>query len=118
MRVLVCGSRGWVDEDFVAQVLDRLHLTSADTIVEGCARGADQITERVSVTFHINLEHHPVELDDWKRLGKKAGLVRNMKMLDSDIDLVVAFWDGESRGTDFTIKEAQRRKIPVKVYYA
>jgi hypothetical protein len=41
-----------------------------------------------------------------------------MKMLDSDIDLVVAFWDGESRGTDFTIREAQRRKIPVKVYYA
>ena len=114
MRVLVCGSRGWFDEDLMAKVLGDLRLTSADVIVEGCARGADRIAERIATTFRIRLEHHPV---DWLK-GRFSGLLRNMKMLDSDIDLVLAFWDGESRGTDFTIHEARRRKIPVKVYYA
>ena len=113
MRVLVCGSRGWFDEDLMAKVLGDLRLTSADVIVEGCARGADEMSERIGRALHICVEHHPA---NWAN-GRSAGIVRNRTMLNSDIDLVLAFWDGESRGTDFTIREAQRRKIPVKVYY-
>ncbi len=34
-------------------------------------------------------------------------------MLESKPDLVLAFWDGQSRGTKHTITEARRRNIPV-----
>jgi hypothetical protein len=36
-------------------------------------------------------------------------------MLNGSPDLVIAFWDGESRGTRHTIDEAKRRGIPVEI---
>jgi hypothetical protein len=37
-------------------------------------------------------------------------------MLDTDPDVVIAFWDGTSRGTRHTIDSAIRRGIPVEAY--
>jgi hypothetical protein len=51
---------------------------------------------------------------DW-RLGRRAGPERNVRMLDTKPDLVLAFWDGQSRGTRHTISEARRRNITVRV---
>ncbi len=51
---------------------------------------------------------------DWS-MGRCAGLDRNIRMLDSKPDLVLALWDGQSRGTEHTITEARRRNIPVVV---
>jgi hypothetical protein len=39
-------------------------------------------------------------------------------MLDQNPGLVIAFWDGKSRGTAHTIGEARRRGIPVEVVSA
>jgi hypothetical protein len=55
-----------------------------------------------------------VYVADW-RVGRRAGLERNIRMLDSKPDLVFAFRDGQSRGTGHTIAEARRRNIPVGV---
>ena len=30
---------------------------------------------------------------------------------------VIAFWNGESRGTKFTIEQAKKKGIPVYIYY-
>ena len=51
---------------------------------------------------------------DWVRLGKRAGMVRNLQMLDS-ADAVVAFWDGQSRGTAHMINETKKRGLPLRV---
>ncbi len=48
-------------------------------------------------------------------MGRRAGPERNIRMLDSTPDLVLAFWDGQSRGTRHTISEARRRNITVRV---
>lgn len=52
---------------------------------------------------------------DWEQHGRSAGILRNNDMLDTNPDLVIAFWDGKSRGTWHTINEARRRGIPVDV---
>jgi len=39
-------------------------------------------------------------------------------MLDWEPELVLAFWDGRSTGTEHTITEANRRGIPVEVLTA
>lgn len=47
--------------------------------------------------------------------GFKLTDIRNIEMLDLGPDLVIAFWDGASRGTLHTMTEARKRGIPVEV---
>jgi YspA, cpYpsA-related SLOG family len=110
IKVLVCGSRAW--DDYVA-IFDRLSLLPrGSTIVHGGARGADQIAARVAGRLGFQVEEF---LPDWSN-GKRAGLDRNLVMLDQKPDLVIAFWDGHSTGTTHTITEATKRGIPVEVF--
>jgi hypothetical protein len=60
---------------------------------------------------------HPL----WNRAGtekhsKAAGPIRNNEMLDTCPDVVIAFWDGVSKGTKHAIGEASRRGLAVEVY--
>lgn len=52
---------------------------------------------------------------DWERFGKRAGIERNLQMLNEKPDRVIAFWDGVSPGTRHTITEARNRGIPVEI---
>lgn len=110
MRVLVTGSRTWT---YAATMRDRLARLPRDaTIVVGDARGADAHAIRIARNLGLNVEIHRA---DWS-MGRRAGLMRNLEMLDYPVpDLVLAFWDGESRGTRFTFKAAQARRIPTEV---
>lgn len=111
MRVLVCGSRGWHDRDRIAARM--FALPPGDTVVvHGAARGADRIAEQEAQKCGHLVEAHPA---DWKGLGKKAGYIRNVEMVESGVDLVIAFHDGRSAGTQHTIDEARKRGIPVEV---
>lgn len=54
----------------------------------------------------------------WKQHGRAAGFARNSEMLrhldPSNVrHLVVAAWDGQSRGTQHTITEAERMRLSV-----
>lgn len=44
---------------------------------------------------------------DWKKFGKKAGLLRNTIIIDNS-DTVFAFWDGKSSGTKDAITKAEK----------
>ena len=46
--------------------------------------------------------------------GKRAGILRNINMVNLT-DEVIAFWDGTSAGTQFTITYAKERNKPIKV---
>jgi hypothetical protein len=53
---------------------------------------------------------------DWAAHGMRAGYLRNVEMLEAyDPDLVIAMWNGQSRGTKHTMDEAEQRGIPVEV---
>ena len=54
-------------------------------------------------------------LPDYQLYGKGAPLKRNMQIVEC-ADLVVAFWDGVSRGTKYTIDLCSRKKIPVQIH--
>ena len=110
MKILVCGSRTWINRDVIREKLS--DFTGDVTVIHGGARGADSIAAEVScdygfevITFYAN----------WEKWGRFAGVIRNLQMLEENPDLVIAFWDGVSRGTAHTIKEAKKRKIPVNI---
>lgn len=51
---------------------------------------------------------------NWSVEGRKAGHVRNASMLQHAEELL-AFWDGESKGTKNAIDGASRKGIPVSI---
>jgi hypothetical protein len=116
LRVLVCGSRDWEDHEAITRRLSALPGEHRPvTIVQGGARGADRMAARAARYWGFDVEEHPA---DWEKHGKIAGPIRNREMLDSGIDLVLAFQRDGSRGTQHTIDEARRRGIPVEVVHA
>jgi hypothetical protein len=113
VKVLICGSRNWTDEKAIFEVVGR--LPSGTTVITGGARGADRIADDAAASRGLA---RVVENADWDRYGKRAGFIRNVKMLDMltpQEDEVIAFWDGESRGTEHTIRAARERGIKVTV---
>jgi hypothetical protein len=84
------------------------HLPYALTIVHGaCPNSADEMASAWCKEFDEEEEPHPSQSGDY--------LARNSRMVDSGIDLVVALWDGKSRGTLDTITKAVKQGIPVHI---
>ncbi len=110
MKVLVCGSRNWNATTLVRRQLSQ--LPPGTLVMHGDAGGADKIAAQACDQLHI--AHRPYRAD-WKLHGKSAGIIRNIEMLDEQPKLVLAFWDGESRGTAHVISEARKRGIRVHV---
>lgn len=111
MRVLICGSRDWSDRE---KIDNRIKALPEDaTVITGGARGADMMAASCASD-----RGHRVEIfsAQWQKHGRAAGPIRNRLMLDSGVDLVIAFPQGESRGTRDTITEARRRGISVEVH--
>ena len=116
-RVLVTGSRDWVDSHAVWAALDRewfLHQGGM-TVVHGGARGVDQFAGDWARAMlfsgcRVRLEVFQAE---WDRLGRAAGPIRNFQMVESGADVCLAFPKGESRGTRHCMATAARAGIRV-----
>ena len=107
MRVLIAGSRGYTDYNEACRYINESLKSSAEseiTVISGGARGADMLGERYAAENGYKIEKH---LPDWKRYGRSAGIIRNREMV-TEADLVICFWDGESRGTRSTIEFSKR----------
>lgn len=117
MRVIIAGSRDFVDTESAFKILDHLLLSEQDLeIISGGARGADKIGELWAISRNFPCK---TILPDWNKYGKKAGYLRNLEMAqyasqDENAKLV-AFWDGESRGTKHMIEIATKNNLCVTI---
>jgi len=96
---------------FVDHPLDKL-----TTIISGGARGADAIAKRFALIMSsegIKYQEFPAK---WNEFGKSAGFKRNQQIVDA-CDMVLAFWDGKSKGTKHTIDLAAIAKKPTFIVY-
>lgn len=121
MKIVVCGSRTFTDYKRLEKVLMEIHFglfafgeskTRITSIVAGEARGADLLAKEFAARHHFAYQGFPAR---WEQEGRSAGFNRNVRMIDERPDLVVAFWDGKSRGTAHTIELAQRAGINTQV---
>lgn len=113
MKVLVCGSRGWIDEGLVYELLGDLRDRYGDEleVIHGGADGADTMVDRACEDLEIRAF---VFRPDYRfAKDRRAPILRNLRMLDDRPNLVLAFWDGKSRGTKMTMDEARARGIKV-----
>jgi hypothetical protein len=86
--------------------------TTQVTIIHGKAQGADMLADNWAIRHEVKRDVYPA---DWTTHGKKAGILRNAEMLASGVDLVIAFWDGKSRGTKNMIDRAKKAGVPVEL---
>lgn len=111
MRVLVCGGRDYDDQFSVNGALNGIwdDFGPITTIIEGGANGADRCARRWAIKHHVRWETFDA---DWS-LGKKAGPIRNQRMIDEGKpDLVAAFPGG--RGTAELVRRAKAAGIEVR----
>ena len=101
MKVAVIGSRSFNDYAEVQRILKSLTITE---LISGCAAGADTLGERYANENNIPTK---IFLPDWETHGKSAGFIRNADNINN-ADLIVAFWDGESKGTKDSIDKANK----------
>jgi hypothetical protein len=112
-KVIVAGGRDFNDEQRFEQVIcDYAEKTDAMvSIITGMARGADRLAYEFARRNKVQwYEFHA----DWDKYGKRAGYVRNGEMA-KEADALIAFWDGESRGTRNMIELMRNMGKPVHV---
>ena len=114
-RVIIAGTRSFNDyellRDSCNNLLSEKQRTHTVVVISGTARGADQMGERYARERGFQLRRFPA---DWEQYGKSAGHIRNAKMADN-ADALIAFWDGESKGTKNMIDNARRKGLAVRV---
>lgn len=125
IKVIIAGGREFTDESAVRKALcsnipvfDN-YISSVVpqgeeykvSIVSGMARGADKAGYNVAKQFGLHCYEFPA---NWDKYGKSAGFRRNTDMAQF-ADVLIAFWDGESRGTQHMIETMQRLNKPVHI---
>lgn len=123
-KVVICGSRtaseqaDHLENPLVHEVymlLSNKYDGIGCTIISGGAKGADTFAKNFAKAYDTAF----IEiLPDWETHGKKAGYLRNIEMLDQDgVSMVIAIWDGKSKGTKHTIDCASARGINTHILF-
>jgi hypothetical protein len=121
MIYAVIGSRSFNNYSLLEEVLNEYHdLTE---IVSGGASGADSLASKYAREKEIPLKVFKPNWQDFSEpciiktnhygdFNALSGNKRNQLIIDS-CDKVIAFWDGESRGTKDSINKAKKQNKEV-----
>ena len=118
LRVIIAGGRDFTNVNVMATALNNLqdvdHVIEIEklTLICGMARGADLTAYKLFSEAGLPVEKYPA---NWDQYGKQAGYIRNTQMANV-ADMLIAFWDGESRGTAHMIHTARARNLKVLVF--
>lgn len=125
IRVIIAGGRDF--DNFPLLMNNCIEILSEETkeddsidkirIVSGNARGADRLGEEYARISHYDVSRFPAA---WDIYGKSAGYRRNAEMAkfaseEGNVGVLIAFWDGKSRGTKHMIDLAKRYGLKVYV---
>lgn len=114
-KVIIAGTRSFADYSLLRSACDRYLSQKGQThdiiIVSGTARGADRLGEQYALERGYQLQRFPA---DWEKNGRAAGYMRNADMANYS-DALIAFWDGQSKGTRNMIETARKKGLAVRV---
>ncbi len=114
-RILICGSRNWVDRETMENVFK--HIDDS-IIIEGQCKGADLMAAELAEGKNLCIERYPA---NWEKYGRSAGPIRNQQMIKiGKPDIVLVFHEAlaSSRGTKNMMKYAKEVGITTFIFTA
>lgn len=112
-RIAIVGARA---HHALGQVWQFVRDHERFELVSGGADGPDRVGEEAHLENRGVVDIFPVSSDEWHTIGKRAGHVRNGRMVASGLDACEAFVCGESRGTYDMIRQCEAAKVPVTIH--
>ncbi len=110
IKLIIAGGR-----DFNRVLTLKREMLNYDTtsleVVCGGAKGADTYGERWAKKNNVPIKYF---LAEWDKYDNAAGYIRNRQMAEYGTHLL-AFWDGESRGTKNMIDTATELGLNVQI---
>lgn len=100
MKLAVIGSRNLSLD--LGQFMER--VGQVDLMISGGARGIDRCAEKYAWENGIPMR---IIKPDYESFGRAAPLIRDRQIV-AEADLVLAIWDGTSRGTSYTVRYARK----------
>lgn len=107
MKVAIIGSRNLTNVEISKYIPENV-----TEIISGGARGVDTLAEAWADENGIS---KIIIKPEYERYKRGAPLKRNEKIVEL-ADVIIALWNGKSRGTKFTIDYAKNLKKEVKIY--
>ena len=104
MKLLVVGSRSITSFD-----LSQYIQSDVDTIISGGADGIDSLAEHYADLHRISKY---ILRPQYNIYGRAAPLKRNEQMVDM-ADAVLAIWDGNSKGVQYTLRYIKKVGKPL-----
>lgn len=108
MKVAIIGSRNITSFNLTPHIPE-----DVTQIVSGGAVGIDTLARNYAISHGIELLEF---LPEYEKYGRSAPIIRNKKIIEAS-DIILAIWDGKSRGTLFSINNAKQRGKKVIVVY-
>lgn len=132
LKVIIAGSRNFSDFTVLKKECCKIFKSLSDEgclsgnvkadcanieIISGSARGADKLGEDFAKEYGIQVKRFPAQ---WDKYGKSAGYIRNDAMAryatdGNGLGVLIAFWDGKSRGTKHMIDIAKKNNMKIFV---
>ena len=112
MKIIIAGGRTFDNYELLFEKCEQaFSLQTEIEIVTGKCVGADSLGEQYAKEKGYKITEFPA---DWDKYGKAAGYKRNEQMA-LYADALIAFFDGESKGTKLMIELAKKHELKVKV---
>jgi len=131
MKIAVIGSREFKDKNlifeiirhtFQEQLINKYSIEEPHIFISGGAKGVDNYSEcciddwnERMINSEYKLHKKIIFKPNWNKYGKSAGFKRN-KLIINEADKVIAFWNGQSKGTKHSIDLAIEKGIPIDIY--
>lgn len=109
MKTIIAGSRTITDYAVLLNAINSIDWKITE-VLSGAANGVDKLGERWAKENNVPVKRF---YPNWNKYGNYAGLKRNEDMVNN-AEALIALWDGESKGTIYTIKLAQKKKLKTK----
>ena len=117
MILAIVGSRDFTDQKKFDECLLEFVVKNGkpSKVISGGARGADTLAKQWAKRNGIEFDDENFK-PDWKKHGKKAGILRNTDIVNACTD-VIAFPSEKGAGTQDTIRKAKAQNKPVTIIW-
>ncbi len=109
MKIMIVGSRSITAFDLSPYI-----PANVDTVISGGAEGIDTLAEQYADKHHLSKY---IVRPRYELYGRAAPLKRNEQMVDM-ADTILVIWDGRSKGTQYTLRYAEKKHKSLTVIQA